>query len=874
MRDDVFRGEEGVPSPADDPMGFSFALGEGSLSALDLDLQADSALLVQNVMIAPNGSALAGRTILDLVVPADRAVMREAAEEVLVSGGITRVRLRLDLGDSPYVLFGLAKLSGGLPLGVSGLFLDEETSMYGSDIDESSLYRELFERLPISAYFRDQNSAILQANTNMIRDLGFSHPRDVIGKPSEELFDPSDVRFHAPGDAEVRSSGMPMIGVTEVETLPDGSSKVVHVSRFPVRNRDGEIVGTMGFSHDVTQSARVVDALALSEQRYALAAEASRDGIWDYDVENQTYDASPRTCTLLGIPPTSDPISAYDLAPLFAERDLARINRAFKRVIDGVDDRVHELFSIEASDGKQSWVEIIGAAFTVDGRVTRIVGSAADVTEDRERESRLQYLARHDPLTGLANRRVLVQKVNEALRSEAASWLLSLDLDNFKVINDSLGHQAGDDVLCQIADRLRSVAGSEHLLGRLGGDEFAMLIRDRDRDAVEVLVADITEALREVLYVSGLDLYTTVSTGVVHLNETYVDANQAFRDADIALYSAKSHGKARHEIFEPELRAAADDELDRQVFVRRAVRNNAFFLMFQPIFDTNTRQLTGVEALLRLAQEDGTIETPTAFLPYLEQTELIMEVGEWVVEEALSTLAGWREHNLVGDNFRVALNVSRKQFQTERLATVVLDAVERHGLAGEDVVLEVTETAVAHEDSELAPTLEHLRSKGIKIALDDFGTGQSSLAVLHDLPVDILKIDKSFTSRINAENEEPVTRAALWLAKSMGLVTVAEGVETESQFEWLIDHGCEMVQGYLLGKPMMAAEIPQLFNRLQTVIQPAEEEEQPWDFDDEEAREAAWAALNARSTKKKSVEKWAEQVSEGLEAIDEVYPAA
>ena len=202
--------------------------------------------------------------------------------------------------------------------------------------------------------------------------------------------------------------------------------------------------------------------------------------------------------------------------------------------------------------------------------------------------------------------------------------------------------------------------------------------------------------------------------------------------------------------------------------------------MFQPIFDTSTRQVTGVEALLRLEQEDGTIETPPAFLPYLEETELITEVGEWVIEDSLRTLAYWRKNKLVGDQFRMALNVSRKQFQTDRLTDAVLEAIERHGLEGEDIVIEITETAVADEGSELAPALEYLRSKGIKVALDDFGTGQSSLAVLHDLPVDILKIDKSFTNRINAEKQEPVTRAALWLAKSMGLVTVAEGVENLS----------------------------------------------------------------------------------------------
>ena len=864
---------ENDPGSASDLSGFSFALTDGAVSALDLELHADSALIIQSVDVCPPGLDLEGRTVLDLVVPADRPAIREATDKVLSEGGITRVRLRLDLGDSPYVLFGIAKLPGDLPLGISGLLCADQMSMFGSDIDESSLYKELFERLPISVYFKDDESAILHANTNMVRDLGYKHPRDVIGKTNEMLFDPSDERYGTHRDAEVRETGMPMIGVTEVETLPDGSRKVVHASRYPVRDRSGDTVGTMGFFHDVTQSARVVEALHRSEERYALAAEASRDGIWDFDVEQRTYEASPRMCSFLGLPVTSEPIAAEVFSQRLSEADVNRIERAFSRIVTGADDRIQELICIEAKDGEQAWVEIVGTAITVDGRVTRIVGSAADVTEDRERESRLQYLARHDPLTGLANRRVLLQKVSESLYADGTSTLLSLDLDNFKVINDSLGHQAGDDVLCQIADRLREVAGSNHLLGRLGGDEFAVLLRHLTPEEVDEIAIEMADSVRQELDVSGLDLYTTVSIGVVHIDDSYSDANQAFRDADIALYAAKANGKARHEVFKPELREAADGQFDRQVVVRRAVQNNAFFLMFQPIFDTSTRQLTGVEALLRLEQEDGTVETPPAFLPYLEQTELILEVGEWVIEDSLQTLAAWRRDGLVSDQFRMALNVSRKQFQTERLAGAVLEAIDRHGLKGEDIVIEVTETAVAAEDSELAPTLEYLRSKGVKVALDDFGTGQSSLAVLHDLPVDILKIDKSFTNRINAENEEPVTRAALWLAKSMGLVTVAEGVETESQFAWLVDHGCEMVQGYLLGRPMMPEEIPKLFNRLKTVIEPAFDDDALWDFDDDEAREAAWGAMNARSSTKTNLEAFAAKARGGLEAIDEVTSA-
>ena len=836
--------------------GFTFASDEPSLSAMDVDLQADDALLIQATNIVPPGLNVRDRSLLDMAVPEDRPLLRDAVDHVLENGGMQRVRIRLDMGDSPYALVGVAKLSGANPIGVSGLFCDAELSMFGEGVDEMSLYRELFERLPVSLYFKDVNARILRANTSLVRDLGFGHARDVIGKTSDDLLPESLGPSRGDGDLEVIESGMPRVGVTEFEQYPDGSSKVVHTSRYPVRNRVGRLVGTMGFSHDVTQSARVVEALARSEQRYALAAKASRDGIWDYDLESDTFELSPRMCELLGIAPTSEPIAASEVYAVFEDEYADRLRHAYRYE---VDETFEELVCIRSESGETTWLEVVGTALVSDGEVVRLIGSAADITEDREQEARLRHLARHDPLTGLANRRLLVRRVNEALEEGVTATLLSLDLDYFKVINDSLGHQAGDDVLCQIAERLGDVAGPDQLLGRLGGDEFAVLITEESPEAAVEMAREMIGATRRELNVSGLDLFTTASIGVVHLSNDYDNANQVFRDADIALYSAKAKGKSRLEVFEPELRVAADDELDRQVVVRRAVQNNAFFLLYQPIFDTTTRQLTGVEALLRLTQEDGTVQSPAVFLPYLEQTELILEVGEWVIDTALKTLADWKQQNLVADSFRMGLNVSRKQFQGDRLGLFVIDAIERHGLTGEDVIIEVTETAVAAADSFISDTLEMLRASGIKVALDDFGTGQSSLAVLHDLPVDIVKIDKSFTNRINAEKAEPVTRAALWLAKSMGLVTVAEGVETESQFDWLVAHSCDMVQGYLLSRPVLAPEVPQLFARLQTEIDRPLEPTRSWDSaEDKEA--SAWDALSANSSKRPTLAEWALQV--------------
>ncbi len=834
--------------------GFTFSSGQAK-AAMDLDVQADDALLIQQVSILPQGFEVEGRPLSDIAVPSDRLRFRQGINHVLENGGIARLLLRLDMGDSPHALIGIAKLAGEYPIGVSGLFFESENSLYGNDVDEASLYRELFERLPFAVYFKDADARYIRANNNFVRSAGFTHQKDVIGKTWSSIFAGPEGSTLPHGDEEVIRSGQPMVGMTELESYADGESKVVHSSRYPIRSRSGEVVGTMGFSHDVTQSARVVEALHRSEQRYALAAQASRDGIWDLSVEDETFEFSARMCELLGLPDTREPIPEEDAYLNFRPEDRERFRREFAKLLTGEINTIEQTASIKV-DGRKVWIEVIGTALKVDGEVVRFIGSAADITEDREREAELEILARHDPLTGLYNRRVLLEKVDEVLDERIPATLLALDLDYFKVINDSLGHQAGDEVLCEVASRLKSVSGSGHL-GRLGGDEFALLLTGDDHTLAEEIAAKMTDEVRGELTVSGLDLFTTASIGIVKLSDEYNDANQAFRDADIALYAAKKNGKSRYEVFEPELRDAADNELDRQVMVRRAVQENDFFLMYQPVFETNTQAINGAEALLRLTREDGTVEAPPAFLPYLEQSELIAEVGEWVIYTALSDLAAWKADGLIDGDFRIGINVSRKQFLLPGLADCILEGIDAYNLSGDELMIEVTETAVVNDQDLLGNTLERLRSHGIKVALDDFGTGQSSLSVLHEMPVDILKIDKSFIDRVHDKNGRSITQAALWLANSLGLETIAEGVEEAPQFEWLQENGCDMVQGYLLGEPMLEEEIRTMFVRLGQILRPVP------DLEDEVETTAddAWATLEIAKMNRPTLAEWAELVT-------------
>ncbi len=794
---------------ADYEKTFSFSSAEQPGSALDLDLQCDDAYVVRQVVVEPFGLRAHGRPLLDTVVSSDRRALREAVEVTMQEGGITRLRVRLNMGDSPHVLLGVAKVEGANTIGVSGLMLVEnDKSMYGPRVDELSLYRDLFERLPVSIFFKDRNATFVGANPRLARTLGQRLVTDVIGQTDKALHHPDEAELLHRSDTQIIETGAPIIGMTESQTRPDGSVEVMHTSKFPIRDRGGEIVGLMGFSHDVTEPTALVEALAQSEQRYALAARATRDGIWDYDLENDEAIFSPRCCQLLDIPITTEAVPWAQIAERLRHDHVAPLMNAVQGLREDAKGVFTQTVAVSMRDGSERWVEMVGTSLAVNGEVVRVIGSATDITDERNNTARLEYLATHDPLTGLGNRRAIMEKIEAALKDGEDAGLLMLDLDYFKVINDSLGHQAGDEVLSEISSRLQELLDPDHVIVRLGGDEFAVFVTNRTRAQILRSATAIAQVIRERMTVSGLDLYMTASIGVVYVDETHDEADQLLRDADIALYEAKGDGKSRVKVFETSMRDAADDALDRQMSIRKAVNNNDFLLRYQPIIDARTSKIRGVEALLRLSPEDGPIKTPNEFLPYLEQTDLIVEVGEWVIESALAALSSWKEQNLVDDDFTVAINASRKQFQTDRLGDYVLEALERYGLQGRNVIIEITETAVLHTDTSIVQILDSLREHGVRIAIDDFGTGQSSLAVLYDLPVDILKIDKSFTDRILADGgDEPVISAAFHVARSMGLVTVAEGVEVEHQAEWLKSQSCDLLQGYLFSQPISPEEL-------------------------------------------------------------------
>lgn len=675
----------------------------------------------------------------------------------------------------------------------------------GDEVDELDLALRLLDLSPCSIFVKDRDARFLSVNRVMLERFGFDDGDEIVGLNDFDLHPPDLAETYSAIDRQILQTGVPVHGLEEPQTNADGSFSLLSTSKVPVRDRRGDIVGLMGMSTDVTEPDRVSAALADSEERYALAARATRDGIWDYDVASRTISLSPRCAQILDVPVVNGPFPWDVLAAKLGAHQSDPIPRLVVEAMANPAVPLHLDFEFETTDGSRRCVKIVGTVVSSSGRPARVVGSAEDITDERRRDAELLRQARHDDLTGLQNRRALVDAL-----AETGGSLLFLDLDSFKVVNDSLGHLAGDRLLIAVAQRLDVVIGDSSSLYRLGGDEFAIVVADPSTQCPLDMASEINHALRLPFTIDGLELYSSASIGIVSDLGDDRDPTELLRDADIALYEAKAAGRATARIFHPSMREQADTALDLQMHIRRAVDRSEFELHYQPIVETQTGEMICVEALLRWRRADGRCEPPSIFLPYLEESRLIVGAGRWVIDNALEQMAEWRRSHPWMAMVQLALNISRVQFESPDLIESICAGLERHGLRPHDLVVEITETAVAERTAELTASLEAMRALGIQVAIDDFGVGQSSLSALYDIPADILKIDRSFVERVSFGTDEPVSRAVITIAGSLGMTTVAEGVETADQLDWLVDHGCDRLQGYLLSRPVTADAVPRL----------------------------------------------------------------
>ncbi len=557
----------------------------------------------------------------------------------------------------------------------------------------------------------------------------------------------------------------------------------------------------------VLRERELLEGIRVSEERYALAAEAGHDGLWDWNLSNDTAYFSPRCRELLNLGQGDIGTGVEDWFANVDQDDLALLTEGLSAAFARGSDNVECELRVRCGDSRWRWLHCRALALR-DG-VDRVVGALTDVTERKELEEQLRHDALYDPLTGLPNRTLLLERLDREIehtkrRPDYTFAVLFLDVDGFKVLNDSLGHLVGDQLLEQVAHRLTGHLRSTDTAARFGGDEFAVLLHDvTDPGDLPLVAEKIQEMLAEPFTVGEHEIVVSASIGIASSVTGYDSAADVLRDADTAMYRAKSLGKGTYATFDVTMHHHAVSRLRIETELRRAIENGELRLHYQPIVHLDSRRITGFEALVRWRQP-GRGDVPLAeFLPVAEETGLIIPIGRWILAEACRQLREWRDIAPGRGQLRMSVNVSHRQFWHSGLLDDVNTALTQAGLAPTDLKLEITEGVIMHNPEDASVTLRALHDRGVELEVDDFGTGYSSLEALHRFPIEALKIDRSFVSRIGIdERSTELVRTMVMMGRSLQMKVVAEGIEHEEQRQLLNELDCDFGQGYLFSRPV------------------------------------------------------------------------
>ncbi len=490
----------------------------------------------------------------------------------------------------------------------------------------------------------------------------------------------------------------------------------------------------------------------------------------------------------------------------------ARIRAALRR-----KEGVRAVLRNTRKNGEVFWNDLrIDPVANLDGEITHFVGVINDITEARHYERRLHHLAHHDPLTGLANRTLLQERLRQAiehaLRDQTCGALAFLDLDNFKHINDNFGHEAGDAVLREVAQRLRDNMREEDTIARLGGDEFVLLVCNvTSRERLADVVERVRRSVMQQVAVDGLEIFPGTSIGVALFPQDGDTSDKIMRAADAAMYHAKTLGKNNVQFYSEELNQIVHEHLMLEASLSRAIREREMVLDYQPKVDLRSGKVVGAEALVRWRHPvDGTI-TPDRFIPVAEETGLIVPLGEWVLDEACGALKAMR---LLGvEDFVISVNLSARQLRQRHFADRLAATLAHHGVDPRMLELEVTESQLMDHPDEAREALAQLKALGVRLSIDDFGTGYSSLSHLQRFPVDYIKIDRSFLGDVGHDGHLVITRAIIALGHNLKLKVIAEGVETREQLAFLRKHGCDEMQGYYFSPALPRETLQEMVTR-------------------------------------------------------------
>jgi len=637
-----------------------------------------------------------------------------------------------------------------------------------------------------------------------------------------DLVHPDDRMLVRKDMAKIYSGEQLQNGIEFRIVRPDGEVRCVQGQRDAERDEAGELIKIVGTLQDITERKWAEEALRESEARHRAMLEASPDLVFRVSRDGEYLDFQASDKSMLYVP--GEELIGKNLRDTMPPDLVPPILRRITKALDTGEMQVFEYQLLVAGGIRDFEARLVVAG---SGEVLAIV---RDVTERKVLERRLEHRVFHDSLTGLPNRALFLNRLEHALaragRHRESVAVLFVDVDNFKVVNDSLGHEAGDALLVAVAERLREILRPEDTLARLSGDEFTVLLEDVGGTSDATAVAQrMAVVMRKPFILEGQEAFVTVSMGIAFGGSSQESPGALLRNADLAMYRAKETGKARHEVFRPEMNERALKRLSLEGELRRALERDELRVHFQPqvLLSTELQEhlrasgrmtivaqkasesprIVGMEALVRWEHPERGLLPPDEFVPFAEENGLIVPIGRWVLEQACRQAREWQEQNPGNLPLMMNVNVSAAQFRSPELVEDVARVLRETGLEAGMLTLEITESVLLEEAQANADTLEQLKALGVRLAIDDFGTGYSSLSYLKRLPVDYLKIDRSFVTNLEQDSKDRLlVSGVIYLAHGLGLKVIAEGVEKAEQLAHLQGMGCDMAQGYYFSRPL------------------------------------------------------------------------
>ncbi|MGH9368476.1 MAG: sensor domain-containing phosphodiesterase [Thermoanaerobaculia bacterium] len=579
----------------------------------------------------------------------------------------------------------------------------------------------------------------------------------------------------------------------------------------PHRDANGDITGVIGIIRDVTQHKRSEEALLAAEAKFRGLVEQSLVGI--YVIQDDRYQyVNPKLAEIFGYAP-EEMLAMESVLDVVAEEDRPLVQDNIRKRIDGEQQTVRYSFRAIRKDTEPIDLEVHGAVATYQGRPA-VIGTLLEITDRKRAEAQIVYHAYHDPLTELPNRMLFMERLRlqlaQARRQYRKLSIVYLDLDRFKLVNDTLGHTVGDAFLQTVSTRLKGLVREMDTVARVGGDEFVILIPDVSRaEDISTIAQKLLNSVVRPLQVEGRALEITASIGVASYPPDGEDAETLLRNAETAMYRAKELGRNSFQLCTPELTSRAVERLSVQNGLRLALDRHELVLHYQPVVSLTSGRIVGLEALVRWQHAEKGLIMPGAFISVAEETGLILPLGEWVLQTASRQLKHWHQNSLPA--LRMAVNVSARQFREKGLVRTIEKALTEADLNPHYLEIEITESIAMESAEVVVANLEALRSMSIGISIDDFGTGYSSLTYLKRYPINCLKIDRSFVTDVATNPADAgIVRAVVEMAHGMKLNVIAEGVETKDQFAYLQQYGCDEMQGYWFSKPLPAEAVDQL----------------------------------------------------------------